>query len=153
MPLDNVARRYADSLFNGSLEDIVKQQQAKLVEVRRDHAARNMVASGPNIAAQARILIAQVQLLGEARSDSLLRSYQRAGLPFDDAAFNEVKTEVMGFCHSQQHHAVSAIVRSIGTAFSGQQPPNLQEAVVEEIINGVSGVMSRLARNLSIKTR
>jgi len=138
-------------LFNSSLEEIIKQQQAKLAQVRVDHAKRNMVSSGGNIAAQARVLVEQVQLLGEARSDSLLKAYRRAGLSFDDVAFNEVKAEVMGFCHQQQHYALAAIVRTIGTAFGGQGPPNLQEAVVQDIINGVSGVMSRLARNLSIK--
>src|SRR6267378_4302642 len=117
MPLDNVARRYADNLFNSSLEKIIKQQQAKLVQVRGDHAKRNMVSSGGNIAVQARVLVEQVQLLGEARSDSLLKAYQRAGLSFDDVAFNEVKAEVMDFCHQQQHHALSAIIHTIGTAF------------------------------------
>jgi hypothetical protein len=151
MPLDNVARRYADNLYKSSLEEIVSQQQTKLIQIRDDHAHRSTIPSGPNIVAQARVLVEQVQLLGEARADSLLKAHQKAGVSFDDGAFNEIKTEVIDVCHQQQHFALSAILRTIGTVFGGQAPSGLQEAVVKQIMNGVDGIMSRLNRSLSIK--
>lgn len=152
MPLNDVARRYADSLFQNSLEEILEKQRAELVKIRADHAKRNMVLSGSYFAAHARVLVEQIRLLGEARADSLLKAYEKAGLPFDDAALQEIKSEVIEYCHSQQHSAIGSMGNTINQAFLGQPAPaNLNSAISQEIVSGVSSIMSRLARNLLIK--
>lgn len=151
MPLDQVARRYADTLFNNRMEEILQQHQTELVKVRADHNKRNMVMSGSYITAHARVYVEQIRLLGEARMGSLIKAYEKAGLPFDDAAFNEIKAEVMQFCHQQQHNAVSAVGRIIQQTFHGSHPSGLEKAVADETVRGVDGIMARLARELTIR--
>jgi hypothetical protein len=151
MPLSEVARRYADRLFQNKLEEILERQKAEIAAVRADHARRNTISSGGYIAAHGRVLVEQIRLLGAARVDSLLKAYEKAAVPFDDTALNEIKSEALEFCHQQQHNAVGSIGETIRHAFSGNQPPGLDKAVVSEIMNGVTSVMSRLTRDLEIK--
>jgi hypothetical protein len=81
----------------------------------------------------------------------LIRAYEKAGLPFDEAAFNETKAEVMQYCQQQQHHAVGAVGQIIRQTFQGSHPPGLEKAAAEQIVRDVDGIMSRLARDLSIR--
>jgi hypothetical protein len=152
MPLNEVARRYADRLFQNSLDEIVQKQNQVIATIRADHAQRNMMMSGSYFAAYSKSLVEQIQLLGEARADSLLKAYEKAGLPFDDIALREIKDEVMQFCHQQQHNAVGAIGQVITQGFAGASAPqNLDRACVDGIVSGVTGIMARLGRDLLIK--
>src|SRR5712692_9472684 len=125
MPLDEVGRRYADRLFQNSLEEITRRQLLRTSEVYEDFTKRNMVQSGMYIKARADLLVEQIGLLGQARADSLLKAYEKSGLPFDDTALSEITTETNQFCHAQQHNAMAAIAPFIGQTFGGQPPPNL----------------------------
>lgn len=151
MPLDQVARRYADTLFAHRLEEILKRHQAELAKVRLDHTRRNTVRSGLYISALAKVYVEQIRLLTEARMESLMKAYEKAGLPFNETAFQEIKDEVMQFCHQKQHNAVSAIAQTIQQTFQGSQPEGLGKAAVAEITTGVDGIMARIARELAIK--
>jgi diguanylate cyclase (GGDEF)-like protein len=152
MPLSDVGRRYADKLYQNSQEEILKAQRDKLVAVRTDHAKRNMTMSGSYIAAHGNVLVEQIRLLGEARTDSLVKAYEKSGLPFDDAAMHEIKDEVIQFCHQQQHSAVATVGQVIRQTFGAQSsPPELDTAIGQEIVAGVTSVMSRIARDLSIR--
>jgi hypothetical protein len=50
-PLHDVGRRYTDLLFQNRHEEILKEQGARLAAVRADYAKRNMIMSGPYVAA------------------------------------------------------------------------------------------------------
>lgn len=120
MPLDEIARRYADRLFQKSFEESLERQKADLERILAEHLGRNLgVMTGGYIAAYAGVLLDHINLLGEARADSLLKAYDRAGLAFDDTALSEIKSEVMQFCHQKQHNAVSAIGQTIKQTFGG----------------------------------
>ena len=151
MPLNDFARRYADRLFHNRLEEITKLQGPRTSEVAADFTRRNMMQSGMYIQARANLLVEQIRLLVEARANSLLKAYERAGLPFDDTALREITEETNQYCHTQQHNAVAAISPLIGQTFGGQSPPNLREAIVKGIESGVSEIMSRSTRDLQIK--
>jgi len=151
MPLNDVARRYADRLFHNRLEEITKSQGPRTSEVVTDFSRRNMMQSGMYLQARANLLVEQIRLLVEARADSLLKAYERAGLPFDDTALREITEETNQYCHAQQHNTVAAISPLIGQTFGGQSPPNLRDAIVKGIEHGVSGIMSRSTRDLQIK--
>lgn len=150
MPLDNVGRRYADRVYQNRFEEIQREYVGKSADVERDFTRRNMLRSGSYIGARARLLIEQIGALGQAKAESLLRAYVRSGLPFDDTTLQEITTEVMSFCHGRQHHAVSAIV-NLTTQVLGPQNTKAGEAVTEQIVHGVSAVMARIERDLSIK--
>jgi hypothetical protein len=151
MPLNDVARRYADRLLQASQEEVLQRQQARTSEVIADFTKRNMVKSGMYIKARADLLIQMIEQLGQARRDSLLKAYERQGLPFDDTALREITTEVNDYCHARQHNAVGAIWPLIGQTFVGPTPENLRDSIVKGIESGVSGIMARLTRDLDIK--
>jgi hypothetical protein len=150
MPLNQVARRYADTLFTNSMEEVLEKHRMELAKVRLQYGSHN-VMSGQYITAHAQVLLEQIRRLAEARMDSLIKAYEKAGLPLDDAAFNEIKDEVMQFCHQKQHNAVHSIGETIKQTFHGSPPAGLNTAVVDQIIRGVDGVMGRMGRNLSIR--
>jgi len=151
MPLDSVARRYAETMLTGATEEITQKLQEAIAKVRSDHASRNMTMSGSYVAAHARVYLEHARLLSEARMDSLMKAYEKAGLPFDDATHNEIKDEVMQYCHQRQHNAVSAITQVIRQTFQGSGPEGLDKFAVDEIIRGIDGIMARLGRDLSMK--
>jgi len=138
-------------LFQASQEEALQRHQARTSEVIADFTGRNMVQSGMYIKARADLLIHVIEQLGQARADSLLKAYEREGLPFDDIALSEITTEVNRYCHSQQHNAVGTVGPLISQTFAGQPPPNLSDAIVQGIVSGVSGIMARLTRGLDIK--
>lgn len=151
MPLNEVGRRYADRLFQKKLEEIVGVQGEKRASVQADFVRRGLLMSGPHMAEQARLLAEQINLLGEARADSLLKAYEKSGLPFDDAALQEIRSEVLQFCQEQQHNAVPAITSMIGRTFGAQSPSGLPDAVVQQLVTAVGGAISRIARDLDIR--
>lgn len=152
MPLSELGKRYAERLYQNSQETIITAHQAKIVEVRSDHTARGTTMSGMYVSALSRALIEQIRQLAEARSDSLLKAYEREGLPFDDATLSDIKSEVMQFCQSKQHDAVNFVWQMISQTFGSQGvPANLEKAAVDGLSREVDGIMSRLSRNLLIK--
>jgi hypothetical protein len=151
MPLNEIGRRYAERLLQTDLEEVRQQQQARSTEVGADFSRRNMIHSGMYIKARADLLIRFIEESGQARAASLLKAYERQGLPFDDQALQEITTEVNQYCHSQQHNAVGTIGPLISQTFAGQAPANLHDSIVQGIVSGASGVMARLTRDLAIK--
>jgi hypothetical protein len=152
MPLDEVGRRYADRLFQNDLDEIVQKQNQEIVKIRAKHSTYKNLLSGSYFTEHSKALVEEIRHLGEARANSLLKAYEKSGLPFDDTALREIKDEVMQYCHNQQHNAVGSIGETIATAFSGgPPPPDLDKACVAEIVSGVTAVMSRLSRELLIK--
>jgi len=103
------------------------------------------------IKARADLLIQLVEEWGRARVDSLLKAYERQGLPFDDTALSEITTDVNQYCHAQQQHTIAAIGPLIDQTFSSATPPSLRDAIVQQIQSGVSGIVARLTRELDIK--
>jgi len=151
MPLDPIARRYAETLLTNATEEAAQKVQTDLVEIRENHHKRNTLMSGLYIADHGRVYLEQITSLAQARMDSLIKAYEKSGQPFDDTAFNEIKTEVMQFCQQKQHNAVGGIRNVIIQTFRGSDPVGLEQANVEQIIHGVDGIMARLSRALSIK--
>jgi len=152
MPLDQDGRSYADALYQERVEHIQKEYREKLVDVRNDFIRRNLMQSGMYGQAYAQVLVWHVDQMGEARADSLLQAYERSGLPFDDAAFREISSEVAQFCWGQQHHAVHAIHEMLG-----QMPllknVALMDSLTKQIERGVGGVIDRINRRLLIKRK
>src|ERR1039457_3838877 len=109
------------------MEEVLEKHRMELAKVRLQYGSHN-VMSGQYITAHAQVLLEQIRRLAEARMDSLIKAYEKAGLPLDDAAFNEIKDEVMQFCHQKQHNAVHAIGEMIKQTFHGSPPAGLTTA-------------------------
>jgi hypothetical protein len=150
MPLDNVGRRYADQLFQESLESILKSQGLELANVARDYAGRNMTLSGAYFTAQAAAFIRNAELLTQARVDSLLRAYEKSGTALDDATMQEIASEATQFCEQQGRNIVQNLQNRIRQSFGSQAPSGFSEAIAEQVLREVSGISARVTRRLSI---
>ena len=150
MALDPAARQYADKLFQQRMEEILKEQATELARVRQDHAARNMTLSGNYFTTQAKVYVRNAELLSQARADSLLQAYEKAGIALNDTAFAEIRTEVAQFCEQQGRNIVQALTNGIGQSFGNQAPSGLREALSGQVVSQISGVSARVTRKLSI---
>jgi hypothetical protein len=150
MALDTVGRQYADKLFRQRMEEILKEQQAELIRVRQDHAARNMTLSGNYFTTQAQVYVRNAELLAQARVESLLDAYKKSGASLDDTAFAEIRTEVTQFCEHQGQNIVQALTNGIGQSFGNQAPGGFREAISGQVVSQISSVSARVALKLSI---
>lgn len=152
MLLDDVGRRYADNLFTHSLENITKDQNRETAEIRADFARRNMLGSGGYIAALGRAALKQMSLLAQAKADSLVKAYEKSGLPFDDSALQEVTVEVAQLCKSQQDNVILNLSQTMRQIFGQQPSPSgMAQAVSAEIQQGATSIISRITRELRIR--
>lgn len=108
------------------------------------------MASGPHVAEHARLLVEQANVLGDAKFDSLLKAYERAGVPLDDNALQEIKNEVVQYTTDQQHSAVGSVAGLVRQTF-GRDDPGLSDAMVQQIVRGFGSVISRLVRDIDIR--
>src|SRR5260370_26308328 len=106
MPLNDVARRYADNLFWQTFHEAIKRRDERIPLLRNQFASRGAIASSGYLREEAKLLVVTIRIIGEAKADSLLKAYQLGGLSFDEVACGEVKSEVVEFCSDQQHSAV-----------------------------------------------
>ena len=132
------------------MEEILKEQATELARVRQDHAARNMTLSGNYFTTQAKVYVRNAELLSQARADSLLQAYEKAGIALNDTAFAEIRTEVAQFCEQQGRNIVQALTNGIGQSFGNQAPSGLREALSGQVVSQISGVSARVTRKLSI---
>jgi hypothetical protein len=149
MPLDQLARRYADEMYNTRLEEIVRTQQDKKAENRAKHVSRGLAISGSVVAQDARIQVETIKLLAEARVETLVKAYERAGLPFDDTALSEISQELTQFCETQKTHAAAAVVQSVNQTFGGQA--NMISSVKAQIESDIHSTVAKITRELRIR--
>ena len=150
MPLNEVARRYADNLFLDTFHETTRKRTEEIARLRNEHAARGSIKSGGYLKEEGRVLVESIRRMGTAKADGLLKAYTQSGLPFDERACDEVKSEVIEFCSSQQHNAVGAIGQTLRQFFGASGDTSLDNSMVQEIVRGVSGIISHLARKLEI---
>src|SRR5437879_3490047 len=97
MPLTDKARHYADEVFTKRQEEIAKQLQNELVEIRRKWARRNLVQSGGYAKSIADAHIEMVRRLAQARVETLVNAYERAGIKLNNEETRAVSDEAMQF--------------------------------------------------------
>jgi TIR domain len=151
MPLDEMGRRYADSIYQRRLHEISGNEQQEINEFRNQHASRGSILSGYYIHDHYNLLLTQVDTLAQAKSDGLIKAYERSGLPFDEAAFQDVRGEVVGFCHSQQHNIIGSMTQVVRQTFGENTPAGTFDAASNQIISRIDAMISRLVCDLAIK--
>jgi hypothetical protein len=151
MPLDEMGRRYADSIYQRRLHEISGNEQQEINQLRNQHASRGSILSGNYIHDHYNLLLTQVDTLAQAKSDGLIKAYERSGLPFDEAAFQDVRGEVVGFCHSQQHNIIGSMTQVVRQTFGENTPAGTFDAASNQIISRIDAMISRLVCDLAIK--
>jgi hypothetical protein len=109
-----------------------------------------MLSSGPYLSARVKVLLDQGKLLAEARKECFIQVYAKVGIPFDDTALNELSQEITNHCEGYGKHASAAILQLVGQTFPGRAPVNLEQALSGQIESGMSGIKSRILRDLAI---
>jgi hypothetical protein len=151
MPLGEIGRRYAESIYKRRLHEISGNEEQEIHRLRNQHASRGSILSGAYIYEHFKLLLERVDTLAQAKSDGLVKAYEKSGLPFDEAAFQEVKREVVDFCHSQQHDLIGSMSQVIRQTLGMNTPAGTFGAVSKQIISQIDAMISRLDCDLAIK--
>jgi TIR domain len=152
MPLDEVGRRLADTIFRKSQIELPERQQLELSRLANKHASRGSILSGSYATDYCDLIVKGIDELARAKLNGLLSAYHQSGLPFDEAVFQEIKSELVDFCQLQQHNAIGSLPTTI-RQISGvaDQPPGSLKVASNGIISGVTQIISRIACDLEIK--
>jgi hypothetical protein len=150
MPLDEIGRRYADSFYQRRLHELPNEEQ-EIGALRNQHASRGSLLSGNYIHELCQLLLRRVDFLAQGKTDGLVKAYEKSGLPFDEAAFEESKREVVDFCHLQQHSLIGSMMPIVRQTVGPNAPAGTFDSLSRGIVSGIDAVIGRLACDLAIK--
>jgi TIR domain len=151
MPLDEIGRRYADSIFQRRFHEISGNEEQEINQLRNQHASRGSILSGNYIHDLCKLLLKRVDTLARAKADGLVKAYEKSCLPFDEKAFGESKLEVVNFCHSQQHDLIGSLTQTVRETFGPNCPAGTFDAFSKGIVSGIDAIVGRLVCDLAIK--
>src|SRR5271157_117540 len=149
MPLDQVARQYADTLLAREIEKVTREYQRIDQGIAQRFASNNSLRSGPSISATCDSKGDRIAALAAARQATLLQSYEKAGIPFDDVALDEISREVRQYCETQGNFA-SGTVRQLVAQSVGDSAPN---GLIEQLAAKLSGRAMQAASDLHTELR
>ena len=132
-------------------EEIVRESATKIAEIRGRHARGYPVKSGFEVKELAAAAVERTSNLAQAKADSLVAAYEKAGLPFDDEALREVTAEVAQLCTTKTTHEVNFVTQLVHQTFGSSVPNGLQSSVAGEIERGIGVSSSRISRDLRIR--
>jgi diguanylate cyclase (GGDEF)-like protein len=147
MPLDQDARRYADNLFTDRVEDTSRKYQDSVVATTSQLAARGLIASGAYYSELVRLGIESARELANARADTLIAAYERAKLPIDAQAAEEIVREVIECCEAQRGNLTTNVQEK--TRLAGIQ--GIDSALAGNIASEILGIEAQIRRKLSRK--
>jgi len=97
MPLDEISRRYGDTLFAEECDKLRIEHESRAKATMADQARRG----GFVPAAMVRDGVQFMEALGSARAETLVTAYAKAGLPINDDAVAEISAEVDQVCDTR----------------------------------------------------
>lgn len=150
MPLDRVGIEYAAMLYQKRMEAILADQAQELQKVVTDFGSRNMIHSGMYLSARAKVIGKHFGLMAEAKAQTLLQAYERAGQSLDQTTLQEISAEVNRFCEGQKTHLRAAASNMVSQYLQGA-PQNLADALAGEMERGLTSVAANATRDLAIK--
>jgi pyrimidine deaminase RibD-like protein len=151
MPLDEIGRRYADSIYQRRLHEISGNEEQEINRLRNQHASRGSILSGSYIHDHFELLLKRIDILAQAKSDGLVKAYEKSGIPFDEAAFQDVKGDVVSFCHSQQHNLIGSMTQVVRQTLGQNIPAETFDSLSKQIVSRIDAMISRLVSDLAIK--
>lgn len=150
MPLDERAKEYANRLLAKSRKQIDSDFKTRTEQVIQQSTPPGSVLPGLMLQGFIDALIEQIRQLGTAKMESLLTAYEDAGVPLDESALAQIRSEVMAFTHSEQHRAIGSISKMLPVAY-GQFTTQNSEYATKQIYDGVTSVMEDLGFEIDIK--
>lgn len=150
MALDEIGRRYADSIYQRRLHQLPDEEQ-EIGALRNLHASRGSLQSGNYVRDLCQLLLRRVESLAQGKAEGLVKAYEKSGLPFDETAFHESKREVVDFCHSQQHGLIGSLTPIVRQTVGPNPPAGTFDSLSKGIVSGIDSIIARLACDLAIK--
>jgi diguanylate cyclase (GGDEF)-like protein len=138
MPLDSVARRYAETLFSAQRDKLAHELSAQVADgqPRQVHEF---------VARLERKGVEFIEALAHSRADSLLAAYSRAQVLVDDAAVEEIFAEVNQLCEIQGANIADRIRGAAGVDVVSPLAESLAKQVAVEITRIATGIRLSLA--------
>jgi len=150
MPLDEIARRYAENLYLNQAAKLAKEYQTAAQAVRADFGARNMLASGPFIGAVANENANYAHRLIESRAVSLRQAYEKSGIRLDDAAVEEISNEITTFAQQTAAGMANGLAQTIRQSFPNP-PAGLADTMLPRFRAQAQSNVPELLRDLRIR--
>jgi TIR domain len=151
MPLDEIARCYADECYAELRNGILGEHQRKMNEVERNYPIEKRFRSDAFVSAVATSFTETIRLLAEARTETLLSAYEKAGTPFDESTLREITTELLQFMEGVEQDATYQISQFVNQAFFAYPPPNTIPTLTYGIQTEVRASLEDILRNLRIR--
>src|SRR5260370_4281200 len=150
MPLDADARRYADNLFAERREQIEAESKNKVLAIHQGFRSKNETDSPMYVKAMADERSELLKALCEAKAETLLTAYEKAGMHFDNAAYQEISDELSQF-RSQTEIPFAQRIRGMASS-TRHSAPGYVDAVLGDFTKSSNSVMAGIYRRLHIKS-
>ena len=147
MALDEIDRRYADSLYQRRLHEVFPTQPQRIGALQNQHASRCSIRSSEYIREHYKLVLQDIDSLAQAKLEGFVKAYDKSGLPFDEAAFYETKREVVDFCQSEQHKLIGSMNRTVAQFLGGVA----FEPFAKEIVAEIDAIVGRLMCDLEMR--
>ena len=147
MPLDEIGRRYADSFYQRRLHEISPTQPQRIGALRNQHASRGSIRSSGYIREHYKLLFEDIDSLAQAKLEGLIKAYEKSGMPFNEAAFYDVKQQIVDFCQSEQHKLIGSMNKTVGQFLGGVS----FEPFAKEIVAEIDAIIGRLVCDLEMR--
>jgi hypothetical protein len=152
MRLDEQLQEYADKLLLKRRREIDADLKKNIEVVVKQSTPPGTVLPGLLIRGLVEVYIDRIRCLGNARMDSLLTAHEHAGVTPDETTLQEIKSQVIALCHSEQHKIFNAIPNVLSSTLRGQVSPIVDEGTTNRIVQSVDTIMADLSLELDIKT-
>jgi hypothetical protein len=150
MPLDERAKEYADRLLARSRKQFDAGFKTKLEKVVRQNTQGGDALGGKILQGFIEAVLDRIRQLGTAKMESLLTAYRDAGIPLDESALVQIRSEVVAFTHSEQHRAIGSMPKALPIDY-GHSTPESIEFATKKICEGVTSIMEDLGFEIDIR--
>lgn len=142
-------RRYADRLFSKTAEQVNDEHQNRQSAIKVDFNKRGMAQSGGFFGALANAGVERIEALAKARMDTIVDTYEKAGVRLDRSIVDDVSAEITQQCETGKNSLVAELshhAKRIDFDVGG-----FQDALQGEIGRRVARIESAIKRDLELK--
>ena len=147
MPLDEIAKKYAELLYLKESEVIAEQREHELQKTEADFRGRNILRSGMHSMARAKVIAKYAGLMVEAKA--LAQAYARAGKALDETVLQEIIAQVNKFSGEQKSGLLG--VASGLVPENLPSPTHLSGSLVREMHADLARATARAIQDLTMQ--
>src|SRR5580765_8447310 len=123
MRLDEQLQGYADKLLLKRHREIDADLKKNIEAVVKRSTPPGSVLPRLLMQGLVEVYVDRIRHLGHARMTSLVTAFEDAGVALDNEFLQEIKSQVIALCHSEQHKIFNAIPNVLPPGVRGQVSP------------------------------